>query len=585
MTTTEIIEAEHLARWIDGERDTLPNEECTVALWAMRPDLAPAPKITVEDILSRVTSGPLCETDLVSIDPESVEGDDFVDAIFAQSRATVSRKLSLQNVWERIESGPFAAEDEVESPEIENVEGLPPVTEDRTVSPMFEDKLLTGSANNNRWWTRPWVAGGLAAALVLFTLVPSQFETPVSQDSIFARSFEAEEALPAEEVEAKTIPSSKQQRSSDVAPVSPHDFAEPEPEVESLRKSVLLESTPLSPKKKSKAAPVKEVRSESASLPSYQVQREQEELLDDVDSDSVKKQLDTLRAVDGLVDFEDPITKTATLNQLSTDVDDKDVVNSSVSSDVNLQNNSNDLIGNTAEMPTYENTGDIQYEFLDNVDFDGVEEGSLSTPTALMMSVTGEGAATPPSAIEVIPKEEQELLMEYMEEDREEMVVSSSALDSVVVEEVAKESFALPRRKKERSSAGLLSKRQRTSMAEEIPEDSISVRAAESVQDSNGLPLTLTQKQLLSVQQADGEQALLALCGINRPTQSLDILWLASQRSSNVDAISLLRYSSQYDHGDARYLKRNWLYLASLLRQTGQIEEAAKYEQLASSLP
>ena len=52
-----------------------------------------------------------------------------------------------------------------------------------------------------------------------------------------------------------------------------------------------------------------------------------------------------------------------------------------------------------------------------------------------------------------------------------------------------------------------------------------------------------------------------------------------------MNAITLLRYSSQYDHGDARYLKRNWLRLASLLRQTGQVEEAAKYEQLASSLP
>ena len=96
---------------------------------------------------------------------------------------------------------------------------------------------------------------------------------------------------------------------------------------------------------------------------------------------------------------------------------------------------------------------------------------------------------------------------------------------------------------------------------------------------------TLTPKQPLTVQQTDGVQALLTLCDISRPTQSLDILWLASQRATDVNAIVLLRYSSQYDHGDTRYLKRNWLYLTSLLRQTGQVEEAAKYEQLASSLP
>ena len=142
MTTTEIIEAEHLARWIDGERDTLPNEECTVALWAMRPDLAPGPKVSLEDVLSKVTSGPFYETKDVLMGFEDVGSDDFVDAIFAQSRATVSRKLSLQNVWERVESGPFAGEDEFGSSEIENVEGLPPVTEDRRVSPMFEDKIF-----------------------------------------------------------------------------------------------------------------------------------------------------------------------------------------------------------------------------------------------------------------------------------------------------------------------------------------------------------------------------------------------------------------------------------------------------------
>ena len=62
----------------------------------------------MEDVLSKVTSGPFFETDTVSIGFEGIEGDDFVDAIFAQSRTTISRKVSLQDVLDRVESGPFA---------------------------------------------------------------------------------------------------------------------------------------------------------------------------------------------------------------------------------------------------------------------------------------------------------------------------------------------------------------------------------------------------------------------------------------------------------------------------------------------
>ena len=113
-----------------------------------------------------------------------------------------------------------------------------------------------------------------------------------------------------------------------------------------------------------------------------------------------------------------------------------------------------------------------------------------------------------------------------MEENLEEGGGSHSSLDSVV-EEVAKESFALPKRKKERSSAGLLSKRQQTPMEEEP----MSLQSAESVTDSDGLPFILTQKQKRAVQQADSVQTLLALCDESRSTQSLDILWLYQSTS------------------------------------------------------
>ena len=101
----------------------------------------------------------------------------------------------------------------------------------------------------------------------------------------------------------------------------------------------------------------------------------------------------------------------------------------------------------------------------------------------------------------------------------------SSSLDSVV-EEVAKESFAVPKRKRERSSAGLLSKDNKRPWLKREP---MSLQSVESVTDSDALPFILTQEQQLAVQQSDGVETLLALCDESRPTQSLDILWMASQ--------------------------------------------------------
>ena len=105
MTTPEIIEAQQLARWIDGERDTLPNEECAVALWAMRPDLAPGPKVSVEDVLSKVTSDHSSKQRCFEDFEECRKM--ILSMRSLHNLAQPSAKMSLQDVLERVESGPF----------------------------------------------------------------------------------------------------------------------------------------------------------------------------------------------------------------------------------------------------------------------------------------------------------------------------------------------------------------------------------------------------------------------------------------------------------------------------------------------
>ena len=68
------------------------------------------------------------------------------------------------------------------------------------------------------------------------------------------------------------------------------------------------------------------------------------------------------------------------------------------------------------------------------------------------------------------------------------------------------------------------------------------LQSTESGQDPAVLPSTLTQKQLLAVQQTADVQALLALCDTSRPHRRW-ILWLASQRAT-ANAVALLQILS-----------------------------------------
>ena len=58
-------QAEELARWLEANPGTDPPEgldpEVLEVVYALRPELAPAPRVTVEDILNSVQSGPLAD--------------------------------------------------------------------------------------------------------------------------------------------------------------------------------------------------------------------------------------------------------------------------------------------------------------------------------------------------------------------------------------------------------------------------------------------------------------------------------------------------------------------------------------------
>lgn len=563
MTTSEAIEADVLARWIDGDKETLPSEECLVAVWAMRPDLAPSPRVSLDDVLLRVNTGPLSENVSVS-DGEVVQdlGDDFVEAIFAQSRSSTDLSVSLEDVLSRVGSGPLS------TTVVESVEG----TQDTESVPQ--------SANNNRWWTAPWVAGGLAAALVLFTLLPSQFEAPVSDESIFAPAFEAEKALPAEDVEARVQPST----SKKVAPrkaMEQQVLQTAEEEQKPLMDvSSKLEAT--KPKKSKRAAEPQAPKANRAEdmAPLAEEKAIVTGTISDVNRPPVPKKIQE-KAERGNADMTVTDSLAETFLGSGFKYDDLNGNTGRIET--------NEYIGNTGNTALVDESDD--FEELSIVQ--GVvplskvqEDNDLMEAEALETEALDEEYAEPEADVMPVPVEDTVVeagsIEEVEVEELEDMVVSRTSLDAVTTESIVKESAKLPRRKEDRPSAGLFAKQQAPSAAEAPMDEASSFDVAET---ADQLPSVLTLEERQAVKQTQSVAAVMALCSTYRPTESLEILWLASRFASPSDAVVLLRESSTYDNGDGRYLKRNWLLLARLLRQTNQPAEAAKYEERALSLP
>ena len=137
-------QSSELARWMGGDRSTLPPEEASVAIWAIRPDLAPSPTVTIDNVLDRVRTGVFASSPVTEASVEDVE---FVSTVFSNHSTDINPTTSIEDVLSNVESGPFSQNTSVEE----------------------------SAANNNRWWNSSWIGGGVAVALVLIILLPNKF--------------------------------------------------------------------------------------------------------------------------------------------------------------------------------------------------------------------------------------------------------------------------------------------------------------------------------------------------------------------------------------------------------------------------
>ena len=489
MSTLEDIEATKLAEWLDDPTDSgVPlSDDIAPAIYAIRPDLAPESRLSLDDILERVQTGPFSTQSSEDLEDVSRDEEEFVRNLFAISKSSESPKTTLDDVLTRVQTGPF-------------VDDTPTDGDGRTIQ-----SLTTPVANNNRWWTSPWFGMGVAAALVLVILLPSNFEAPQQEESIFT-IFEAEEP-PLEDVDAgeyleRTMPKTAPKKASSSKTV----LKERGDDVDSNEATIPVELSESKPTRTLEATSTsKGLNAQSEAVPEMKKEAE-------FSSSTIVSSNDYVSETDVLVSegLDAPV-----------DVD---------------------------EEPHFDDATPKEY----------VEEVSVAD---MEPTIEFEGFA-----------------MDASELSR--MQAPSARTQSV--EEVVQS--------REGVVDGILSSRRlrgsKKSKAKAPVEEAIPVMAEEEDQVSaiQSLPDTLSELEKSTLNTADTE-SIIGMCDPQNPTKSLDILWFASLPRESSDAIALLLRSSQYDYGDTRYLKRNWMRLSQIYATQGNVQRAQYYQQMADALP
>lgn len=502
MSTREDIEAKRLAEWLDGNRDSMLSEEVAPAIYAIRPDWSPEPSMSIDDVLSRVHTGPFAQYSEENHDDLPSDEDDFVSNLFAVSKSPTSPNTTLDDVLKRVQTGPF-------------VEIAPNEVVESTKSAVRDP---IPAANNNRWWASSWLGVGVAVALVLIILLPNKFEAPQQAESIFAPSFEAdEEEPPLEEVDAgryleRTVPKTVE-RTSAVAKPSPSKTVLKDRLDELDSNTGDMPNEPVEP---SVSEPMRTVESKPSSTAMTTKSEPTPEMKKEADAEA------------------EPIEP---VNDDAFDVDFSASAGSNVPMDMDDGQRFNDVVARKEFVEEEEVAEEMAPAIkAEDVAVDAVELSVAQVPASRTQSV-------------------------------EEVVQTREGVVGGVLSN--------------RRSRGAKKSKAMAPAAEAVPstsdEDSV-------VTNIESLPSMLSTSEQSALRAGDVE-SVVGRCDVQNPTKSLDVLWFASLTRNSNDATSLLTRSADYDHGDPRYLKRNWIRLSQIYAEQGNNQRAQYYQQMADALP
>lgn len=215
---SETQEAQALADWLaeGGGRTPVLDEDVLEAIYALKPALAPAHAVTIDDILDSLTDGPLVDPAVaeslaawLSSPPGTPPPRNLpvgvVEATYAlRPDLAPAPRLSIADVLDGLSEGPLAAQ---EPPPLRVVE--------------TQAVAASSSARSSRWanlgGTRAWSAVALAAAILLTVIpdsatvlnAPSPYESEAIADApvLHDVSFGSEPPVP--EAERKPVPTGK----------------------------------------------------------------------------------------------------------------------------------------------------------------------------------------------------------------------------------------------------------------------------------------------------------------------------------------------------------------------------------------
>ena len=183
--------AKKLALWIEGTRSAEEiDPEIVEAVYVLRPDLAPQPQLSSEEIIAQVQAGPFSQSSA----PEAI-GDE--EEIAFEVMQTLMRpdlieppKLGIDQILGSLEHGPLADIQPVENierkiiPLVSRADSAPP-KQASIVQPEQEDNVVVVSA----WFKKPAIQGTLLAAVALLFVSPmmfTSFQQQPEQSSLLA---------------------------------------------------------------------------------------------------------------------------------------------------------------------------------------------------------------------------------------------------------------------------------------------------------------------------------------------------------------------------------------------------------------
>jgi hypothetical protein len=189
---------DRLARWLDeastGEHPSAPEgleQDVVEAVCVLRPELAPPPRVDIDDILASLTEGPLAsspgeradeareaETLAAFLDGDSSSdliSDALAEGLFAlRPELAPAPRVSMDDIFNTVTEGPFAQPDNV----IPLTIAATTPTESGTESPVSAEVVPLSPRRRGSWWALPGLGALAAAAAALLVVQPLSLNEP-----------------------------------------------------------------------------------------------------------------------------------------------------------------------------------------------------------------------------------------------------------------------------------------------------------------------------------------------------------------------------------------------------------------------